>query len=142
MEFIGARTCWILRAALEKNKGAPERFFAVGVFALGVVVPKADCRSIVWGQDDGICRTPLSLDGFGDRVSSGCVALASVSSCVDIRLHRGWRVSPAKLGCIGRGEKDVLAECYGEAGWGDYCCVKFMNSAEFQSYRPLSRKYL
>tara|TARA_R110002124_G_scaffold88514_1_gene227121 strand:- start:851 stop:1540 length:690 start_codon:yes stop_codon:yes gene_type:complete len=39
--------------------------FARSVFALGVVVPKADCRSIVWGQEDGICR-PFIVDGFGD----------------------------------------------------------------------------
>jgi len=46
-----ARTCWISAALKALND------FSSSVFALVVVVPNGGCvRSIVWGQDDGICR--------------------------------------------------------------------------------------
>tara|TARA_R100000935_G_scaffold14618_1_gene29246 strand:+ start:246 stop:935 length:690 start_codon:yes stop_codon:yes gene_type:complete len=86
--------------------------FARSVFALGVVVPKADCRSIVWGQDDGICR-PFIVDGFGDP--SVIRLRAWLPFLRRYELHRGMERIAGEIGLHwSRRKKMFLRNRYGE----------------------------
>ena len=64
--------------------------FSRAVFALGVVAPALNSRSIVWGQREGKWQ-PL--------IAAGC-PICGTAPCT-----AGWSGRPAMSGCIGRGAK-------------------------------------